>query len=107
MAKPTPPTNECPTLSKTLGKWSAIAMMVGAVIGSGIFAKPAANAAASDSVSLIMVVWVTGGIITLVSAICMAELSLMMPKAGGTYVYIRQAYGRLPAVLSGLSLRHI
>lgn len=101
MAKPTPPTNEFPTLSKTLGKWSAIAMMVGAVIGSGIFAKPAANAAASDSVSLIMVVWVTGGIITLVSAICMAELSLMMPKAGGTYVYIRQAYGRLPAFLSG------
>ena len=101
MAEPTLPTNETPTLAKALGKWSAIAMMVGAVIGSGIFAKPAANAAASDSVELIMIGWVAGGIITLVTAICMAELCLMMPKAGGTYVYIRQAYGRLPAFLSG------
>ena len=84
-----------------MGKWSAIAMMIGAVIGSGIFAKPAANAAASNSVTLIMLGWVAGGIITLVTAICMAELCLMMPKAGGTYVYIRQAYGRLPAFLSG------
>ena len=78
-----------------------MAMVVGAVIGSGIFAKPAANATASDSVSLIMIGWIAGGVITLISAVCMAELSLMMPKAGGTYVYIRQAYGRLPAFLSG------
>ena len=90
-----------PSLSKVLGKWSAMAMVVGAVIGSGIFAKPAANATASDSVSLIMIGWIAGGVITLISAVCMAELSLMMPKAGGTYVYIRQAYGRLPAFLSG------
>lgn len=101
MSESTPSTNEGPVLSKALGKWSAIAMMIGAVIGSGIFAKPAANAAASSSVTLIMLGWVAGGIITLVTAICMAELCLMMPKAGGTYVYIRQAYGRLPAFLSG------
>ncbi|MBA63165.1 MAG: hypothetical protein CMJ76_12475 [Planctomycetaceae bacterium] len=101
MAEPTSSTNKTPTLSRALGKWSAIAMMVGAVIGSGIFAKPAANAAASNSVTLIMLGWVAGGVITLVTAICMAELCLMMPKAGGTYVYIKQAYGRLPAFLSG------
>ena len=93
--------DESPSLSRALGKWSAMAMMVGAVIGSGIFAKPAANAAASDSVTLIMIGWLAGGVITLITAICIAELSLMMPKAGGTYVYIRQAYGRLPAFLSG------
>ena len=76
--------DESPSLSRALGKWSAMAMMVGAVIGSGIFAKPAANAAASDSVTLIMIGWLAGGVITLITAICIAELSLMMPKAGGT-----------------------
>ncbi len=101
MTESNPSPHSGPALSQALGKWSALAMMVGAVIGSGIFAKPAANAASSNSVSLIMLGWVAGGIITLVTAICMAELSLMMPKAGGTYVYIRQAYGRLPAFLAG------
>ena len=89
------------TLSTSLGKGAAMAMVVGAVIGSGIFAKPAANAMASNSVPLILVGWIMGGFITLMGGICMAELALMMPLSGGPYVYIRQAYGRIPAFLSG------
>mgnify|MGYP002033041595 CR=1 FL=1 len=90
-----------PTLSTSLGKGAAMAMVVGAVIGSGIFAKPAANAMASSSVPLILVGWIVGGFITLMGGICMAELALMMPQSGGPYVYIRQAYGRIPAFLLG------
>ena len=89
------------TLSTSLGKGAAMAMVVGAVIGSGIFAKPAANAMASNSVPLILVGWIMGGFITLMGGICMSELALMMPLSGGPYVYIRQAYGRIPAFLSG------
>ena len=90
-----------PSLVKALGKWSAMALVVGAVIGSGIFAKPGANAMVGNSVGLIMVAWTVGGIITVIGGVCLAELALMMPKAGGTYVYIRQAYGRIPAFLAG------
>ncbi|MEC7565404.1 MAG: amino acid permease [Planctomycetota bacterium] len=90
-----------PTLAKALGKWSAMAMVVGAVIGSGIFAKPGANALVGQSVGLIMLAWFVGGVITVIGGVCLAELALMMPKAGGTYVYIRKAYGRIPAFLAG------
>lgn len=90
-----------PSLIKALGKWSAMALVVGAVIGSGIFAKPGANAMVGNSVGLIMVAWTVGGIITVIGGVCLAELALMMPKAGGTYVYIRKAYGRIPAFLAG------
>ena len=90
-----------PSLVKALGKWSAMALVVGAVIGSGIFAKPGANAMVGNSVGLIMVAWTVGGIITVIGGVCLAELALMMPKAGGTYVYIRKAYGRIPAFLAG------
>ena len=78
-----------------------MALVVGAVIGSGIFAKPGANAMVGNSVGLIMVAWTVGGIITVIGGVCLAELALMMPKAGGTYVYIRKAYGRIPAFLAG------
>lgn len=90
-----------PSLIKALGKWSAMALVVGAVIGSGIFAKPGANAMVGNSVGLIMVAWTVGGIITVIGGVCLAELALMMPKAGGTYVYIHKAYGRIPAFLAG------
>jgi amino acid transporter len=90
-----------PSLVKALGKWSAMALVVGAVIGSGIFAKPGANALVGNSVGLIMIAWTVGGIITVIGGVCLAELALMMPKAGGTYVYIRKAYGRIPAFLAG------
>jgi len=78
-----------------------MALVVGAVIGSGIFAKPGANAMVGNSVGLIMIAWTVGGIITVIGGVCLAELALMMPKAGGTYVYIRKAYGRIPAFLAG------
>ena len=78
-----------PTLSTSLGKGAAMAMVVGAVIGSGIFAKPAANAMASSSVPLILVGWVVGGFITLMGGICMAELALMMPQSAASPVLSR------------------
>jgi APA family basic amino acid/polyamine antiporter len=79
----------------------AIAVVVGNTIGSGIFAKPGTIAAQGGSFPLIIGMWTLGGVLCLLGALCLAELAVMLPRAGGLYVYIREAYGRLPAFLFG------
>lgn len=79
----------------------AIAIVVGNVIGSGIFAKPGKIAADGGDFPLIISAWVVGGLICILGALCYAELSAMLPRAGGTYVYLREAYGRPLAFLFG------
>lgn len=79
----------------------AIAMVVGNVIGSGIFLKPGNIAASSGNFGLIMSVWIAGGVLCVLGAMCFAELATMFPRAGGIYVYLRQAYGDLVAFLFG------
>jgi APA family basic amino acid/polyamine antiporter len=74
---------------------------VGNVIGSGIFLKPGNIAAESGNFELIISVWVFGGVLCILGALCLAELAAMLPKAGGIYVYIREAYGRKVAFLAG------
>lgn len=96
-----PTTVQAPTLYRALGLLTAMAVVVGNVIGSGIFLKPGAIAASSGNFSLIITVWVFGGVLCFLGALCIAELATMLPKAGGLYVYIREAYGRLPAFLFG------
>jgi len=96
-----PPGIASPTLSRSLGTTTAIAMVVGSVIGSGIFLKPGVIAGAGGQFPLIITAWIVGGVVCLFGGLCMAELALMMPKAGGHYVYVREAYGRPAAFLSG------
>jgi len=92
-----------PGLLRALGPGMALAMVVGNVIGSGIFLKPGAIALDAGQFSLIMTAWVLGGVLCFLGALCFAELAVMLPRAGGIYVYLREAYGRPVAFLFGWS----
>jgi len=93
--------NNSPKLDRQLGLFDSTMMVVGIVIGSGIFMTTGLMADALPSVSLILIVWLLGGLQMLAGALTYAELSAAMPKAGGQYVYLREAYGSLPAFLFG------
>jgi basic amino acid/polyamine antiporter, APA family len=83
-------------LEKVLGLFSVVAIVVGEVIGSGIFYKPQEVAKYTEGfVGLILALWIACGLINLCGALTMAELASMFPHAGGTYVYLREAYGRM------------
>jgi APA family basic amino acid/polyamine antiporter len=90
-------------LLRALGPGVAIAIVVGNVIGAGIFAKPSRIAADCGSFPLIITGWVLGGIICLFGALCFAELAAMLPRAGGMYVFLREAYGRPVGFLFGFN----
>ncbi len=90
-----------PGLLRALGPGMATAMVVGNVIGSGIFLKPGGIAADAGSFPLIITTWVVGGGLCLLGALCFAELAVMLPRAGGMYVYLREAYGRPVGFLHG------
>ena len=90
-------------LLRVLGLGTAVAVVVGNVIGSGIFYKPGAIAAAAGSFPLIISTWVVGGVLCILGALCFAELAAMLPQAGGPYVYLREAYGRPAAFLFGFN----
>jgi APA family basic amino acid/polyamine antiporter len=88
--------NERHQLEKVLGLFSVIAIVVGEVIGSGIFYKPQQVAQATEGfVGLILALWILCGLVNLCGALAMAELASMFPHAGGTYVFLRETYGRL------------
>jgi len=88
-------------LPRRLGPLSAGAVVVGSTIGSGIFRTPATIAERVESVSMFAAVWIGGAVIALCGALTYAELSAMMPRTGGIYVYLREAFGRLTAFLFG------
>jgi amino acid transporter len=89
------------SLLRVLGPGMAIAIVIGNVIGSGIYAKPGQIAAEGGSFPLIIGIWIAGGVLCMLGALCFAELAVMLPRAGGLYVYLREAYGKLPAFLYG------
>ena len=88
-------------LPRRLGVWSAAAVLVGSTIGSGIFRVPSGVAAEVGSVGAIALIWITGAVVMLFGALTIAELAAMYPRSGGVYVYLREAYGPLPAFLFG------
>jgi len=93
-------TNEI-QLKRDLGLWSAIAIVIGTVIGSGIFLVPKTMIQNVGSPGMVFVVWMVGGIMSLSGALSYAELSAAMPGAGGEYVYLREAYGPIWSFLYG------
>jgi basic amino acid/polyamine antiporter, APA family len=99
-----PPHDRSPGYAPRLGLFSATMMVVGGIIGSGIFLNPAIVAARIRTAGLTLAVWVMGGIIALIGALVYAELGARRPVAGGGYVYLRDAYGRLPAFLYAWTL---
>src|ERR1700722_18154555 len=88
-------------LKRELGVWSAAAIVVGTVIGSGIFLVPSSMARNVGSPLKIFGVWIAGGLLSLFGALSYAELAAALPEAGGEYVYLREAYGPLWAFLYG------
>src|SRR5436305_15319788 len=98
--KPPHPTSR-PGLVRALGPLMATAVVVGTVIGSGVFKKPQAVAAAVPYFGLAATVWVLGGVLVLLGALAYAEVAVLYPRAGGNYVFLRAAYGRLAGLLVG------
>ncbi len=88
-------------LKRDLGVWSAAAIVVGTIIGSGIFLVPHDMIRQVGSPSMVFAVWVFGGLLSLFGALTYAELSSAMPEAGGEYVYLREAYGPVWGYLYG------
>lgn len=93
-----PPTR---TLHRALGVVTGTAIVAGTIIGTGIFLKPAAMAQGAGSEALVLVAWIVALGLSLAGALTYAELGALLPEAGGEYVYLREAYGRLPAFLYG------
>jgi len=90
-------------LQKNIGLWSATTIVIGSVIGSSIFMKPATMAGQLGSPVLLIVVWVVAGLISLFGAMAFAELGAMFPQTGGEYVYLEKTYGDFFGFLYGWS----
>jgi basic amino acid/polyamine antiporter, APA family len=94
-----------PTLIRTLRLRDLLLLFIGSVIGSGIFLSPGLILRqVNGSVGLSMLVWIAGGVMSLLGALTYAELAAANPEAGGLYCYIRDGFGRLPAFLYGWCL---
>ncbi len=99
----TTPTTVIPDegLVRAIGLGSAILIVMGTVIGSGIFLTTGGMAAFIPSASLLLLAWVLGGVLSLAGGLTYAEMGAMFPRSGGVYVFLREAYGGLAAFLYG------
>lgn len=88
-------------LVKQIGYWAAVSIIVGSVIGSGVFMKPSSMAAELGSPIWLALVWVIAGVFSLFGALVFAELGAMIPETGGIYAYFRYMYGEFIAFLYG------
>jgi amino acid transporter len=93
--------SSAPRLLRVLGPLAATAIVVGTVIGSGVFKKPQQVAEHVPYSGLAAMAWVLGGLLALMGALVLAEVAVLFPRAGGNYVYLRESYGRLAAFLFG------
>ena len=103
MALETPVEDDQPIerLPRVLGPWMATAIIVGVVIGSGIFRKPHDVATKIPETGLAISAWILCGILTLMGALVLAEIATLYPRAGGVYVFLREAFGRWAGFLWG------
>ena len=88
-------------LARRLGAWDLMLLAAGGSIGGGIFLTPAAIARQIPDSRWILAAWITGGVLTIAGGLVYAELGALLPEAGGTYAYLREAYGDLAAFLYG------
>ncbi len=88
-------------LVRGLGPWTSAAIVVGTMIGTGIFLKPAEMAADAGSVLIVFAAWIVGGILSLFGALSFAELGAAIPEAGGEYAYLRRGFGPVWGFLFG------
>jgi basic amino acid/polyamine antiporter, APA family len=96
------PTEKPPAeLPRHIGLFGAVLLVVGNVIGSGIFLVPGPVAASAGSALMVMLIWAAGGVVALLGAMVYAELGAMHPRSGGLYVFLREAFGSDIAFLFG------
>ena len=98
------PTTGSVAYARRVGLFSGVMMVIGGIIGSGIFRNPQVVAQRVHTPGLTLGAWVLGGVIALIGAFVYGELGQRFPRAGGGYVYIRDAYGTLPAFLYAWAL---
>ena len=88
-------------MPRTVGVWSAVVVLVGVTVGSGIFRVPATVAGFLHSPGPAMLCWLIGGLVALTGALSVAELAAALPRSGGIFAYLLETYGKLPAFLFG------
>src|SRR5829696_8865661 len=93
-----------PKLVRGLSLLDATMIVVGSMIGSGIFITSAESSRLVGAPGWLLAAWALAGVMTITGALCCAELAAMMPRAGGQYVFLRQAYGPAVAFLFGWSI---
>ena len=92
------------TYQRSLRPWDAALIVVGGVIGGGIFLNPGIVAQRTESGLTLLLLWAGAGVLTLIGALCYAELGARRPQAGGSYVYLREAFGPLAGFLFGWTM---
>ena len=90
--------------ARRLNTWDAAMIVIGGVIGAGIFLTPSTVARHTGSGVELLILWAIGGGLTLAGVLCYAELGARRPQAGGIYVYLREAFGLMPAFLFGWTM---
>ena len=95
----TPATSEKESPKATIELREAIALIIGIVIGAGIFRVPAAVAGNASSAAELLLAWLAGGLLSICGALCYAELASTYPTTGGDYAFLKLAYGRRLAFL--------
>src|SRR5580658_418032 len=88
-------------LVRGLGLRDSTALVIGTIIGTGVFLKTTPMAQSVGAPQWVLLAWIVAGLLSLAGALTYAELGALLPKAGGEYVYLRAAYGDLPAFLFG------
>src|SRR6202140_26817 len=88
-------------LTRGVGPWAAMALNVANMIGTGVFLKTRVMTCNVGSAKIVLLVWLTAGLLSLAGTFSYSEIAAMMPEAGGDYVYLRRAYGRLVGFMYG------
>ncbi|MHC4063894.1 MAG: amino acid permease, partial [Planctomycetota bacterium] len=88
-------------LQRGFGLSTATYVVIASMVGTGILVSPGYMMAALGNYSVIFGLWALGGLLALCGALCVAELATALPRAGGEYVYLREAYGPMPAFVAG------
>jgi len=89
------------SLPRVLGPWMAAGLVVGTVIGSGVFKKPQVVAERVPEFAPAMLVWILGGLLALLGGLALAEIAVLIPRAGGNYAFLKETYGRVLGFLWG------
>ncbi len=88
-------------LDRGLTRWHALAVVVGSIVGTGIYIRPASIAQLVGSPTVVLAVWICAGLLSLAGALTYAQLAARIPRSGGEYAFLRTTLGELPAFLFG------